>query len=129
MPNWGGPCARGQWAGGLRAAARPLRVEVPAGCGLTESSRSCAHGLQSHPSWSLKVYGIESQAIYETLRLVGAFEFSFCPCAFGPIDDYTKLACFFFLTSLPAMLRANLPVQNVDITEQGDSLLFEFRKF
>jgi len=71
-------------------------------------------------------YGIESQG---TLRLVATFEFSFCPCAFGPIDDYTKLACFFFLTSLPAMPRANLPVQNVDITEQGDSLLFEFRKF
>src|SRR5262245_19092114 len=97
--------------------------------GLTESCRSDAHGLQSHRSWSLKVYVIESQAIYGTLRLVGAFEFSFCPCAFGPINDYTKLACFFFLTSLPATLRANLPVQNVDITEQGDSLLFEFRKF
>jgi len=34
---------------------------------LTEVSRSYAHGLRSHHSWSVKMCGMECQAIYGTL--------------------------------------------------------------
>jgi len=36
--------------------------------GLVKPSRSCAHGLQSHPRWSLKVDRLDGQEISGTLH-------------------------------------------------------------
>jgi hypothetical protein len=66
--NWGGPSARGQWAGGLRAATRTPSSGVTHGLGLIKPLRSCDHRLQSHPSWSLKARWIDCQEISETLH-------------------------------------------------------------